>query len=179
MQSDLIIRACEARPLKVRVADGAMTCIVWVLYLNVILNRLHLTAHGAFGGWTKGESATLTNLLISSLELAGLTIIALMVWNVYNLGRSTKSSRLSSVPTVGALQLARQYEVSCNQICDWQDARRLIVHHDDAGRLIHVDCVAPADKHAVGIAGAANRLKPRLLAVGSDSVRARAATFCA
>jgi biofilm PGA synthesis protein PgaD len=135
----------------------ALTVVLWAVYF-VLSGDFFLFIGEAFF-WAIGLGPTPSRLIPvlnllptigSYAVVAVFNAAALMAWALYNQMRFRGKERRKASPRVTVGDFARMYGVSAAEVAAWQDARVLIVHHDDSGRLVGVDLAEGADA-SVGV----------------------------
>jgi len=146
-----IIAESRHRPLWMRLRDGALTGLLWLVYLYLIRDFLRFLAEGA--GWALGaalipEQAGLAAPLFPTLGSYALIALAnatiLISWALYNQTRFRGRERRKASPRITPEDLALMYGVDERDVFLWQEARILVMHHDEDGRLIKVDLPEPS-----------------------------------
>lgn len=143
--TELIIDRPGMQTARQHVLFGSMTVIFWALWIYLWLPILALI------GWGVGVRITYYQMVLMNgfsalLHLLGyyLAIIAVMggsllVWAYYNYFRFRGMRRRSAVSIVMRPALSRRYQITPEVLDGWQDARRLTMQHDAAGKLMGVN----------------------------------------
>ena len=132
-------------PLRERLLFGALTTGFWLLWLYLWwpLATLLLWLVGAYLGWTRVVPSivsgtfwpALANYVLLTLLLTG----GLTAWSAWQFVRFRNVERRRPSPPVGVEELAASElthaGLTTEQIGRWQQARCLLVEHDDAGRV--------------------------------------------
>ena len=146
-----IIADSQNRPFWLRLRDVALTAVLWLGYLYLIQDFLLFLVESA--AWMMGlgpvpAHAALALPLFPTLGSYALIALAnaaiLISWALYNQVRFRGKERRKASPRITPEDLAQMYGVGEKEVFIWQEARILIVHHDEDGRLIKVDLPEPS-----------------------------------
>lgn len=77
--------------------------------------------------------------LLGYAEIVGLLGAILIGWAIYNQLMYRNKNRRKTPHSVSAKDLAVMYHATPTDVESWQQARVLVMHHDQEGRLIKVD----------------------------------------
>lgn len=147
-QQTLVIDRPELQSPFQRVMFTSLTATFWFIWIYIWLPFLNLLA------WILGIKIFYDEMIIreglqSLLLLSGLYAIvifalggSLIAWGVYNWIRFAGVERRQYIPNVTTVATAHHFRVDVNALIQWQDARRMIVYVDDAGRVTNVDTIA-------------------------------------
>ena len=142
---DVIIDRPSLQTRRQRLVYGSVTLVFWALWIYLWLPLL------ALFGWLLGIRIAYTEMVVRHgfTLLQGkvtdyLTVVAwlggaLLVWAYYNFLRFHGSQRRRARPPVTRAEQASHYGIASAELARWVDARRLVVHHDEAGRLTGAD----------------------------------------
>jgi poly-beta-1,6-N-acetyl-D-glucosamine biosynthesis protein PgaD len=146
----LIIESPQWQDVRQRMVYGSLTVAFWLLW-----SYLWLPVVGILG-WIVGIGAAHYHMIIlegyrglSALLPLYLLIIALLggsliSWAQYNLIRYRGTQRRTRSKDVHLEMLAAHFAVDATALSQWLELRRLVLHHDQHGRLIEVE-VRPDD----------------------------------
>lgn len=148
---ELIIDAPERQTPWQRVVFGALTLAFWAAWVYLWLPLITLL--GWFG-WAQRfvdvmvvqrGAATLLDLLLWYALIALVLCGALILWAVVEWTRFRDSKRRHQSPVpVSALELAAKLRASPTEMERILRSRRLVVHHNERGRIDRIECDAPA-----------------------------------
>lgn len=143
--NELIINQPGLRTLRQRFADSFLTFLFWVIWIYLWLPLISLVA------WWAGFHLFYEEMILQSGYLAlsdlvswyGMIILSIAIiflsWAGYNRLRFRGKERRKRAGTVRKADIARQFEVEVGQIDRWHRAKRLTIHHNENGRIDHVD----------------------------------------
>ena len=145
----IIINRPELQSSLQRITTRGITFIFWVIWIYLWLPLISLVAW-----WVgiqlfrehmldnNGYRALLTDMHQYALTIA-LIAVVLIGWARYNLLRfRDKDNRKTSKHVDLAIQ-AQHFKIEAQQLRHWQDAKRLVIHHDQQGDIIDVKTVTP------------------------------------
>ena len=145
LKSPIIGHAGERQSPPQKLAYGAVTVIFWAFWIYLWVPLLALLA------WLLGVQQAYKYMVVLGgyhevigLLAAYLLVIlmlggALLLWAGYNILRFSGVERRAPNPPVTAADIARIYNMDAAEIEGWQGARRLVVTHDEDGRIAAVD----------------------------------------
>jgi biofilm PGA synthesis protein PgaD len=128
-----------------RVVFGSVTLVFWAVWIYLWLPIL------GFVGWLLGVRLAYDQMIIKGgyvglLHLLGiyaLIILALgaslLIWAYYNYFRFRGVDRRAARPPVSVINLSERYQFPAETLDRWITARRLVLHHNQEGRLIGAD----------------------------------------
>lgn len=148
---ELIIDAPERQTPWQRVVFGALTLAFWAAWVYLWLPLITLL--GWFG-WAQRfvdvmvvqrGAATLLDLLLWYALIALVLCGALILWAIIEWARFRDSKRRHQPPVpVSALELAAKLRASPAEMERFLSSRRLVVHHNERGRIDRIECGDPA-----------------------------------
>ena len=146
----LIIESPQWQDVRQRMLYGSFTVAFWLLW-----SYLWLPIVGVLG-WVVGIGAAHYHMIIlegyrglSALLPLYLLIIAslggsLVSWAQYNFIRFRGTQRRARSKDVRPDMLATHFGVDATALSEWLKLRRLVLHHDQHGRLVEVE-IRPGD----------------------------------
>lgn len=147
---ELIIDAPERQTPWQRMVFGALTLAFWAAWVYLWLPLITLL--GWFG-WAQRfvdvmvvqrGAATLLDLLVWYALIAAALCGALIVWAVVEWLRFRDSTRRTHPPIpVSARELAAKLRASPEELDRFHRSRRLVVHHNERGRIERIECDGP------------------------------------
>jgi biofilm PGA synthesis protein PgaD len=124
----------------------ALTAALWFSYIYLCADFFLFLGEALSRMVGLGPEPPRLRLIMNVLPtIATYAIIAignamvLIAWALYNQVRFRGRERRKTSPFVTVDDFARMYEVSASEVAAWQNARILVMHHDDNGRLVRVD----------------------------------------
>ena len=123
-----------------------LTAALWLAYIYLIFDLFRVAADTVF--WLLGfgaEPAELRAAIAFLLTLGSYAVVVavnaalLWGWALYNRLRFRGVDRRQTPPPVGPADFAAMYGVPVDDVAAWQQARILVVHHDETGRLTRVE----------------------------------------
>ena len=145
LMEEPIIERTGSLSLLVRLRDIILTILMWLMYIYFMadffffMEDLFSWAWNGFGDITPYEGLNMVGTLFDYFKVIlgmGLLFIG---WAVYNKLRFGKKTRRKQPQHVEQAQLASSYGLKPEELALWQDARSLVMHHDDSGRLSKVE----------------------------------------
>ena len=145
MSQPLIIESPQWQDVRQRMLYGSFTVAFWLLW-----SYLWLPIVGVLG-WVVGIGAAHYHMIVlegyrglSALLPLYLLIIALLggslvSWAQYNLIRFRGTERRTRSKDARPEMLAAHFGVDATDLNQWLSVRRLVLHHDQHGRLIKVE----------------------------------------
>lgn len=136
-------------PVWVRVRDVVLTLMAWAAMAWVLREGLELTIDYLSPPRFEFTNFSPPNLLELAARLAGFLyfIGALFAWLIFwaiARGRRLRMNAPAAQPPGLTLSAhVADFELVADAIGPWRDARVLVVHFDDAGRLSHGDVRRP------------------------------------
>lgn len=124
-----------------RYSQGLLTGIFWVILILLLRPLLTLGAwlvggHLFSRAFLQAEGIELLRVPLTYVVVVVLMGITLIGWASYNLLRFRHNERRIHQPDpVKPLELAEFFGVSEMRVQHWQRSRRIIMHHDELGRL--------------------------------------------
>jgi biofilm PGA synthesis protein PgaD len=123
-----------------------LTALLWLTYIYLVFDIFRVAADTAFWliGWGL-EPRELRAILafLSTLGSYAAVVVAnaavLLGWALYNRLRFRGLDRRQTPPPVGPADFAAMYDVSVEDVAAWQQARILVVHHDETGKLTGIE----------------------------------------
>jgi poly-beta-1,6-N-acetyl-D-glucosamine biosynthesis protein PgaD len=135
-------------PLAVRVVEAISTTLLWLGYLGLlsyvqsaVVGHDGLTAapvHALGSSQSQGVGLSFDSFVMHVLGVTVCGSSVLFLWARYNRARFRSRDRRNEPAMVSKEQFALYFGATCEQIATLQHARRLVMHHDDAGRLTRV-----------------------------------------
>ncbi|MFI4988044.1 MAG: poly-beta-1,6-N-acetyl-D-glucosamine biosynthesis protein PgaD [Alphaproteobacteria bacterium] len=131
-----------------RLRDAALSALAWCFYLYLIrgpfltlvsvlgLETL-LTAGRVASASGTDAHGTIGGTLLSYLAVIAHNAMILVVWSLYNFVRFRGHNRRLFARMVTKEDLAKTYRQSADDVGDWQRARRIVMHHDAEGNILH------------------------------------------
>jgi biofilm PGA synthesis protein PgaD len=145
LSKPLIFEMPERLSYPRRLAYGSLTLIFWIGWVYLWLPLITLL--GWMGGISlfrehigvrQGWLAFLDNLPAYSL-VAFMLAGTLLFWAVTNWVRFSGREARKAVSQIPLQEQANALGVDVNDLAQWQHKKRMIVHHDDDGRITIVD----------------------------------------
>jgi poly-beta-1,6-N-acetyl-D-glucosamine biosynthesis protein PgaD len=141
--SQPIINRPDLQSFQQKYGQSLITVLFWILFFFFLRPLIGMV------GWFFGLQLFTDIMLVKGgyhalLQLLGwyLGVIFVMgallkCWALYNLFRYGRhEKRLRQPVPVTVAELAQHFQVDPGQLQNWQTARRVILEHDDNGRLI-------------------------------------------
>lgn len=139
----LIIDKPALTPLPSRIGWGTLTFVFWLLwaYLWLPLITSAIWALGfdqviTYFPWSQGNHEMRHLMALYLLIITGLGG-SLVSWAQLEYRRFRHVRRRAMPPFVTIEELAAHAGLNIADMRDWQNARRLVVTHDDHGKMIH------------------------------------------
>ena len=120
--------------------------MLWLTYIYLVFDIFRVAAVTSF--WLLGlggEPPELRAILafLSTLGSYAAVVVVnaalLLAWALYNRLRFRGLDRRQTPPPVGPADFAAMYDVPVEDVAAWQQARILVVHHDENGKLVGVE----------------------------------------
>ena len=139
---ELIINKPKWQRRRHRVLFGSLTAVFWVAWVYLWMPVL------ALAGWTLGVRVGYDEMVVRGgfAGVVGLvkvyTLIiallggALLAWAYYNYFRFRGIERRRAFPRVTFANLSERYGIAPQMVEKWSHAKRLVVHHNDHGRVV-------------------------------------------
>lgn len=139
---ELIINQPKWQRRRQRVLYGSLTALFWAAWVYLWMPAL------AFAGWILGVRIGYHEMVLRNgfsgviglAKLYGLIIAllggALLAWAYYNYFRFRGIERRKAFPRVTLANLSERYGIDTQKLETWSRAKRLVVHHNDHGRVI-------------------------------------------
>jgi len=139
----LIISRPDLQTFRQKYGQSLLTLLFWIMFIFFMRPLIGII------GWFFGFQLFNDIMIVHGgyqalLELLGIyfgiiVIMGLMlkVWALYNLlryGRHEK--RIRQPAPLSLADQARHFEIAADQLKHWKTGRRLVLEHDDQGRLI-------------------------------------------
>ena len=128
----------------VRIRDVILMIMLWIVYLFWI-RGLFIFLGGVFDWSFEGfdnigafVDVDIIRMFLSYAEMILVLAIIFIEWALYNQVRFSGRNRRKSAPPVVAEGLAALYDIDTHDIKAWQEARTLVMHHDEQGYLVKV-----------------------------------------
>lgn len=140
MEDQLIIDSPKSVPAWVRIRDGVLTGLLWLLYFYLIREAFFFLERLLFGS-SHSESAALPYTFLTlgwyalAIVISGVVFIG---WARYSQFRFRGHERRHFSYQVSADDLGDLYGIRPQEITAWQDARILTMRHDADGNLLEV-----------------------------------------
>ena len=141
----IVIDRPSLQTTRQRIIYGSVTLVFWALWIYLWLPIVALL------GWGLGFHLAYEEMVVKHgfdalkgmLSTYGVVVAylggSLLVWAYYNFLRFHGiERRLRRIPITSADQ-SRYYDIEPTVLSGWTAARRLVVHHDTAGRIISAD----------------------------------------
>jgi biofilm PGA synthesis protein PgaD len=145
MMKDVIIDRPSLQTARQHFIYGSLTLLFWVLWIYLWLPLL------ALAGWYLGFHLAYEEMVVKhgfdalkAMLVTYAIVVAylggsLLVWAYYNFFRfHGVERRVRRTPVSGADQ-AGYYQLDPAMLGRWVSARRLVVHHDAAGKIVSAD----------------------------------------
>lgn len=144
MGDPIVIEAPELQSAPQRIVGVYLTFMVWAGWTYLWLPVVH------FGQWLldiKGDYQDFVmrgyDALGQSLPMYALVVAlmggGLLLWATYNFRRFRGRDRRRSRPALPRRRIAVFYGLTEAQVAAYQDARCLVMRHDESGRLVAVE----------------------------------------
>ncbi len=136
-------------PVWVRVRDVVLTLLAWAALAWVLRTGLELTIdylsppRFEFTNFSPPNLLELASRLAGFLYFIGALFAWLIFWAVVRGHRLRLSAPAPQPPGLTLSDHSADFELAADAIAPWRDARVLVVHFDDAGRLSHGDVRRP------------------------------------
>lgn len=137
-----IINRPDLQSFQQKYGQSLITVLFWILFFFFMRPLIGMV------GWFFGLQLFTDIMLVQGgyhalVQLLGwyVAIIcvmgaALKCWSLYNLMRYGRNEKRIHQPTpLTAEEQARHFHVAIDHLRDWQRARRVVIEHDDNGRL--------------------------------------------
>lgn len=143
--NDYIIDRPELQSPLQRATTRGITLVFWIFWIYLWLPLISLLA------WVVGIRLFQLNLLENEGYLVlvqnssaygtviALIALVLIVWARYNLYRFRSRETRRDSPPVPLATLAENFNIAAHDLAAWQQARRLVLHHDRNGGLRRID----------------------------------------
>lgn len=161
MKRIIINRPDLQSPLQ-RVTTRGITLVFWVIWIYLWLPLISLVA------WWVGIQLFREHMLdnngyqalFSDMHQYALTIafiaVVLIGWARYNLLRFRDKDNRKASKHVDPADQAQYFKIEAQQLCQWQTAKCLVIHHDKLGDITDVETAIrsgmPEDLARVGTA---------------------------
>lgn len=141
----LVIERPDLQSPLQRTTTGGLTFIFWLFWIYLWLPLISLAA------WWVGISLFRDNLIENSgyqllftqlswyVFVISLIAFLLIGWARYNLLRFRDKERRKKPMPVDLITHARDFKVDAARLVSWQNARHLVIHHDEHGVITHVE----------------------------------------
>ena len=161
---ELIINKPKWQRRRQRVLYGSLTAVFWAAWVYIWMPVL------AFAGWILGLRIGYNEMVIRNglsgviglVKLYSLIIAllggALLAWAYYNYFRFRGVERRKAAPRVTVEKLSERYGIDTQRLEKWCQAKRLVVHHNDHGRVVWAE-MREVDSPSEEIAGTASLLQ--------------------
>jgi len=145
----IIINRPELQSPLQRITTRGITFVFWVIWIYLWLPLISLVA------WLVGIQLFREHMLdndgyqalFNDMNKYALTIafiaIVLIGWARYNLLRFRDKENRKASKRVDLATQAQYFKIEAQQLRHWQDAKRLVIHHDKQGDIIDVKTVIP------------------------------------
>jgi len=139
--NELIINQPSLQTLRQRFASSILTVLFWVFWIYLWLPLVSLLA------WLFGIDLFYDQLIVQSnhddlfhivswyLFIILIITASLISWSAYNLFRFRNKNRRRSTAQVALSEIAAHFSVGDEQLAQWHDARRIVIRHDEQGRI--------------------------------------------
>jgi biofilm PGA synthesis protein PgaD len=143
---ELIINKPKWQRRRQRMLYGSLTALFWAAWVYLWMPAL------AFAGWILGvrigyDEMVIRNGFSGVIGLAKLYSLiiallggALLAWAYYNYFRFRGIERRKAAPRVTLTNLSDRYGIDTRKLEKWSRAKRLVVHHNDHGRVVWAEC---------------------------------------
>jgi biofilm PGA synthesis protein PgaD len=158
----IVINRPELQSPLQRVTTRGITLVFWVIWIYLWLPLISLVA------WWVGIQLFREHMLdndgyqalFNDMHQYALTItfiaVALIGWARYNLLRFRDKDNRKASKHVDLADQAQYLKIEAQQLCQWQTAKRLVIHHDKQGDITDVETAArieaPEDPPRAGTA---------------------------
>lgn len=141
----IVINRPELQSPLQRVTTRGITLVFWVIWIYLWLPLISLVA------WWVGIQLFREHMLdndgyqalFNDMHQYALTIaciaVALIGWARYNLLRFRDKDNRKASKRVDPADQAQYFKIEAQQLCQWQTAKRLVIHHDDQGDITRVE----------------------------------------
>ena len=109
------------------------SAIAWAF--NIKLFYDHMIVLGGYAAFF-----SLTSIYVA---VAGTMMMALYVWAKINQFRFRGKDKRKQMPEVSATKMASAFFVDEEELASWQDAKNVVIHLDDDGRITSVENNSP------------------------------------
>ena len=145
MSRPLIIESPQWQDVRQRMLYGSLTVAFWLLWSYLWLPLV------GFLGWLLGIGVAHYHMIIlkgyrglaTLLPLYLLVIVSLggslIAWAQYNFIRFRGTQRRRKAKDVRLEMLAVHFAVDATALSQWLQLRRLVLHHDQHGKLVEVE----------------------------------------
>jgi biofilm PGA synthesis protein PgaD len=139
---ELIINKPKWQRRRQRMLYGSLTALFWAVWVYLWMPAL------AFAGWILGVRIGYGEMVIRNgfsgviglVKLYSVIIAslggALLAWAYYNYFRFRGVERRKGAPRVTLEKLSERYGIDRRTLQRWSRAKRLVVHHNDHGRVV-------------------------------------------
>lgn len=141
----IVINRPELQSPLQRVTTRGITLVFWVIWIYLWLPLISLVA------WWVGIQLFREHMLdndgyqtlFSDMHQYALTIafiaVVLIGWARYNLLRFRDKGNRKASKHVDPADQAQYFKIEAQQLCQWQTAKRLVIHHDKQGDITGVE----------------------------------------
>lgn len=142
---EVIIDRPSLQSMRQRFIYGSVTLVFWALWIYLWLPIL------AFIGWTLGIRIAYEEMVVRhgfavlrAMLVIYTTVVAylggsLLVWAYYNFFRFRRAHRRRARFPVTRADQGEYYGIDPQVLATWAKARRIVLRHDSAGRIVSAD----------------------------------------
>ncbi len=142
------IESAKDLPLYIRLRDILLTALIWIIYCYFMrdffafcVDIVSWMYHGFHNAASYHSFRVLRNFL-GYFEVMDILGLLLIFWSVYNLLRYGKKNRRRPSQPVQPEQLAAHHQLDVEDIKTWQEAKHIVMHHNEEGKLVDVVKIA-------------------------------------
>jgi poly-beta-1,6-N-acetyl-D-glucosamine biosynthesis protein PgaD len=139
-----LITESEDVSVLIRVRDILLTAALWIIYLYFIKDSFPFVEdlftwifHG-FDDMSQYQNLKIMTTIQAYGQVAGVMTVVYLGWAIYNMLRFRGRQRRKPRAFVAPEDLANMYGFSTETVVAWQDANKLVMHHDGEGHLTDV-----------------------------------------
>lgn len=139
-----LILDAASRPRVARWRDGLFTLLLWAGWSYLLLAAVGSLWVPPFVQWLLPVEApehpwAVIRVALVNLAVAGIVCSVMLLRVVLERRRFAGEDRRLGFPRPSDDEIASALQADCRMLPVWRAARRLVVHHDDAGRVLRVE----------------------------------------